>query len=76
MSKALSDLLERARHWPKGAQDELAHIAREIESELGAGTYTASDAEHAGIDRGLKDAADGRFASDDEVNSVFAKPRR
>lgn len=76
MSKSLSDLLERVQTWPKAAQDELAQMALEIEAELKAGAYTATEAELSGIDRGLRDAADGRFASKEEVEDVFAKYRR
>ena len=76
MNKLLHDLLDRAREWPDDAQEELAQVAREIEAELGAGVYRASADEVRGIDRGLGDAAEGKFASDDKVEAVFAKHRR
>jgi predicted transcriptional regulator len=76
MNKTLNDLLDRAREWPDGAQEELAQLAREIEAELSAGVYRASADELRGIDRGLRDAADGKFAGEDEVEAVFAKHRR
>lgn len=75
MNKSLSDLLERARSWPEDAQDELAQVAREIEAELSQGTYHATPEELAGVDRGLRDSADGRFASAEEIAATFAKFR-
>ena len=70
------DVLERAKSWPKNAQDELAQIALEIEAELGAGNYSPTEAELRGIERGLRDAADGKFATQAEVEAVFTKYRR
>lgn len=76
MNKALNDIVSRADSWPDAAQAELAELAREIESELQAGAYRASPEELAGIERGLRDSAEGRFATDAEVEAVFAKYRR
>lgn len=76
MNKSLSDLLERARSWPAEAQDELERMAREIEAELGAGSYKPTPEELAGIRRGLNDVAAGKFATDEQVEAVFAKHRR
>lgn len=76
MNKTLTDLLERAQSWPEGAQEELEHLAREIEAELGKGTYRATPEELAGIDRGLCAAEAGQFATDEEVEATFAKHRR
>jgi predicted transcriptional regulator len=39
------------------------------------GTYKASPEELRGIDRGLRDAAEGRFATAEEVEATFAKYR-
>lgn len=76
MSKILTNLLQRADNWPEEAQTELAEIASEIEAELAAGAYRATPEELAGIGRGLRDAAQGRFATDEDVEGVFAKHRR
>jgi hypothetical protein len=76
MNKSLSDLLTRAASWPTEAQEELARLGREIEAELGNGTYRPSPEELAGINRGLSDVAAGRFASAADVEAVFAKHRR
>ncbi len=76
MNKALNDIVRRADAWPDAAQEELAALAREIEAEVNAGAYTATPEELAGIDRGLRDSAEGRFAMDEEVEAVFAKHRK
>jgi len=69
----LKNLIERAETWPREAQEELAHIASEIESEIGADAYHATPEELAGVDRGLTEAREGRFATDKKVNAVFSK---
>ena len=75
-TKALKDAMQRVETWPEEAQKELAEIALEIDAALKGGTYRATLDELAGIDRGLKAARQGRFASDEEVEAVFAKHRR
>ena len=40
-----------------------------------AGRYHATPAELAGIDRGVKAAREGRFATDEQVEAVIAKHR-
>jgi predicted transcriptional regulator len=75
IAKALKDVMERLESWPAEVQEELAEIAREMEAGLHGGTYRASMEELAGIDRGLKAAAEGRFASDEAVAAVLAKHR-
>jgi hypothetical protein len=75
MNANLKNILERAETWPEAAQDELADIALEIEAEL-SGTYDATPEELEAIDRGLRDMAEGRFATEEQVEAVFAKYRR
>jgi len=43
---------------------------------LKEGDYNPTPEELAGIDRGLRAAAEGRFATDKKVEAVFAKFRR
>jgi hypothetical protein len=74
-AKILKDVLERVEKWPEEAQTELAQIALEIDAGLETGLYHATPKELAGIDRGLKAARDGRFATDDQVRRVFEKHR-
>jgi hypothetical protein len=73
--KALEEVLGRVATWPEEAQRELAEIAIQIDAELGGGTYHATADELEGIDRGLKAAREGRFASDAQVKEVVAKHR-
>ncbi len=75
-TKQLAEILERVESWPAHAQDELAEIARDIEQGLNGGDYQPTEAELAGIDRGLRDADQGHFATEAEVEAVFAKFRR
>jgi hypothetical protein len=58
------------------AQLELAEIAREIDAGLKGGVYRATQDELAGIDRGLEAARNERFATDRDVEGIFAKHRR
>jgi predicted transcriptional regulator len=74
-SKQLTEVLERVEHWPIDAQNELAEIARDIETSLKDILYEPTAEESAGIERGLSAAAEGRFATDAEVEAVFAKFR-
>jgi hypothetical protein len=71
--KLTTRLIERIESWPPQAQDELVRLAEEIEAELGGGTYDATAAELEGIERGLRDAAEGKFATAAEVDAIFAK---
>jgi hypothetical protein len=73
MNKSLFDLLERARSWPEHAQHELEQLARQIEAELTQGTYHATPEELIGVDRCLHQAAEGKFATAEEVEATFAK---
>jgi predicted transcriptional regulator len=74
-SKQLAEVLERVEHWPIQAQDELAEIARDIEANLSKSDYEPTDEESAGIERGLRDAAEGRFATDEQVEAALARLR-
>jgi hypothetical protein len=75
-TKALKEAIARVESWPEEAQEELAQIALEIDASLAGGTYWATRKELAGIDRGLKAAREGRFATDEDVAKVLAKHRR
>jgi len=75
-AKALKDALKRVEAWPDHAQDMLAELALAIDQDLRSGKYRATPTELAGIDRGIKAADEGRFATDEEVEAVLAKYRR
>jgi predicted transcriptional regulator len=66
MTKTLKDLLEHAESWPREDQDELAEYAREIQARR-TGIYTMSDDERAAVGKGLAEADQGKFVSDDVV---------
>jgi hypothetical protein len=74
-TKKLTEALERVEAWPPDVQNELAEFALELEAGFRGGEYQPTPEELAGIDRGLRDAAEGRFASDSQVEAVFAKFR-
>jgi hypothetical protein len=71
----LTEVLERVESWPADVQDELAEFALELDAGLKDGEYQPTPEELAGIDRGLRAATEGRFASDQEVEAAFAKFR-
>jgi predicted transcriptional regulator len=74
-AKMIKEILQRAEGWPESAQADLAQAALEIESELQQGTYSATPEEVAAIERGLKEAAQGQFATEAEVEAVLVKYR-
>ena len=76
MTKTLKDVLERAAAWPEWAQEDLAQFALEIDRELKAGTYRATQDELRKIDEALAAVRRGEIATDAEVEAVFAKHRR
>jgi hypothetical protein len=69
--KKLQEVLKQAETWPEEVQDELADTVLEIAAGL-TGEYQATDEELAGIDRGLEDAREKRFATEKEVRAAFA----
>lgn len=75
-SKALAEVLERVQDWPPHWQDELAQIARDIDEAVRAGDHEPSAAELAGIDRGLRAATEGRFATPEQVEAALTRLRR
>jgi predicted transcriptional regulator len=75
-AKMIKEILQRAETWPESAQADLAQAALEIEKELQDSTYTATPEEVAAIERGLREAEQGLFATEGEVEAVFAKYRR
>jgi hypothetical protein len=75
MTKALRDILARAEGWPEWAQDNLADIVREIDREVRAGTYRATDEELRKIDEARAAVRRGEVATDAEVEAVLAKHR-
>jgi hypothetical protein len=70
----LKDVLDRAKHWPPSAQEELVRAAMIIERNQDADfDLTADDWKI--IDERIAAAAAGDIASDQEVETVFGKYR-
>jgi predicted transcriptional regulator len=76
MNSSLGNLLKRAESWPEDARRELEQLARDIEAEIGKGEYRATTSELAGIDRGMRDSAEGKFATAEQVDAALGKLRR
>jgi hypothetical protein len=74
-TKKLTEVLERVEAWPVDVQNELAEFALELDAGLNDGEYQPTPEELAGIDRGLRAATEGRFATEQEVEAAFAKFR-
>jgi hypothetical protein len=72
-TKKLTEVLERIEAWPPEAQNALADFALDLDAGFKAGDYEPTPEELAGIDRGLRDAAEGRFATPQQVEAAFAK---
>jgi hypothetical protein len=74
-TKKLTEILERIEAWPPETQNQLADFALELDAGLSDDIYEPTPEELAGIERGLRAAAEGRFATDQQVEAVFAKFR-
>jgi hypothetical protein len=74
MGKPLENILEQVADWPEAAQEALMQSIAEIEEKF-LGPYALSDEERLGIEKGLEDARNKRFASPEKVAAVFNKYR-
>jgi hypothetical protein len=70
MSKATKEVLSRIPTWPEEDQQELADVAREIESRR-TGVYALSDEEKAAI----KESRRCGIASDEQVDAFWKRHR-
>jgi predicted transcriptional regulator len=75
MSPATRTLLERVQSWPIEDQEELAAVAREIESRR-CGIYNLSEDERRAVRAGMEEARRGDFASDEEMEEFYQLHRR
>jgi predicted transcriptional regulator len=75
MSPATKTLLEQVQSWPKEDQEELANVAREIESRR-SGVYRLSDEERTAVRAGMEDARRGNFAPEEEIDEFYSLHRR
>jgi predicted transcriptional regulator len=74
VAKALKDILTRVESWPERAQEEAAASLQALEEELRE-PYQLTDADKEAVDRGLEAVRNGEFATDQDVEAVFAKYR-
>jgi len=72
MIKLLEQAIEAVRKLSPERQDELAELLLMASSKT---PLRVSDEERLAIDAGLADANAGRFASDGDVEALFAKHR-
>ncbi len=70
MSPETKTLLEQVQSWPEEDQEELADVAREIESRR-TGVYRLSDDERTAVRVGMDAARRGDFAADDEIEALY-----
>ena len=63
-------MLERVQTWPEEDQEELADLAREIESRR-SGVYRLSDEERTAVRAGMDAARRGDFVPDDEMDEFY-----
>jgi hypothetical protein len=71
----LKNLLERVQAWPKQAQDELAALVDQIETELRGDDYIATREELEIIDEAIASLDRGEVASDREIEAALARFR-
>ena len=67
--------MEQVQSWPKEDQEELAAVAREIESRR-SGVYRLSDEERTAVRAGMDAARRGDFASDEEMDEFYSLHHR
>jgi hypothetical protein len=73
MTADLKNLLKCVESWPEEAQQELAAIISQIESELQGNEYPTSPDELRMIDAAMASLDAGEFATGSEVAATFAK---
>jgi predicted transcriptional regulator len=70
MNAGTRTLLERVQTWPEEDQEELADVAREIESRR-TGVYRLSDEERAAVRAGMDAASRGDLVPEDEMDEFY-----
>jgi hypothetical protein len=71
----LKNFLERIGTWPKEARDELVRSMTEIEIRYSK-VYQVNDEERAALSRSAEDVRKNRFATDQDVETVFGRFHR
>ena len=67
-------VLDRVKAWPQYRQADLARMALEIERQ-GTDVYVLDADEQKAVEEALAEAERGEFATDEEVEAVFARYR-
>jgi predicted transcriptional regulator len=75
MSPGTRTLLEQVQSWPEEDQEELASVAREIESRR-SGVFRLSDEERTAVRAGMDAARCGEFVSEEEMEEFFGLRHR
>jgi hypothetical protein len=75
MSPGTRTLLEQVQSWPEEDQEELADVAREIESRR-SGVFRLSNEERTAVRVRMDAARRGDFASEDEMDEFYRLYRR
>lgn len=70
MSPEMKTLFEQVESWPQEDQEELASVAREIESRR-SGVYRLSEYERVAVSAGMDAARRGDFATDEEIAELY-----
>jgi len=72
MTQLMEQAIDALRHVPSEHQDEIARLVLELAAQP-SGIYELSAEEDADLARSEAEAARGEFASDAEVQAVWAK---
>jgi uncharacterized protein (UPF0128 family) len=68
----IESLIQQAAELPEEAQAELVHSLVEMRSQY-LGIYHLDDDDRAALARSAEDIRLGRFASDEDMNELFAR---
>lgn len=68
----IESVLERVRRWSRPLQEEAVEMLLAIEA-MGDRPLVLSEEERRGVERGLDDVRNGRFASDKDMAALFAR---
>jgi hypothetical protein len=75
MTRLMEQALATVRSWPDAQQDEAAEMLLALD-RLGTAAFQATDEELDAIDEALAQIERGEFATNADVEAVFARFRR
>lgn len=73
-TNTIDALLDRARHWSAGAREGAAEVLLDLEDA--SAEWDLTEEQYADLDEAIAEADRGEFATDEEVEAVFARYRR